>query len=103
MNNEEMRKMWEEAANRNKRMEAADQQPTNTPHNKTSEPDNKPRGHPPRGTDEAARRQAAIKTQSDLFAIRKSFRSLAPMPKSLYPSIYGGAVNKFIPKTEETP
>ena len=88
MNKDEMRKMWEEAANRNK----------------YSEPENKQNNaHPPRGTAEAARRQARIKTQSDLFAIRKSSRSAAPKPKTLDPGLYGGAVNKFIPKTEETP
>ena len=103
MNNEEMRKMWEEAANRNKRMEANNNA---LEHPNTNADINKPRGHPPRGTDAAAARQARIKKQSELYAIRKSSRSAKPSPKTdEYQYRMGDMIDRITdgPKTEETP
>ena len=50
-----MRKMWEEAANRNKRIEANNNAPDQT--TKSPSDINKPRGHPPLGTAAAAARK----------------------------------------------
>jgi len=118
MNNEEMRKMWEEAANRNKRMEAKNnalEQHPNAPSEST-----KPHGHPPLGTAAEAARQARIKKQSELYAIRKHLRSAKPVPKTdeyqyrmgdMFDKIENGPkaaarklqAEKDKPKTEETP
>ena len=110
MNSEEMRKMWEEAAEQNT--------PKNA--NKNAPDKLEPRGHPPRGTAAAAAREARIKTQSELYAIRKSSRSAKPSPKTdqyqyrmddMIDRITDGPkaaarklqAEKDKPKTEETP